>query len=377
MAEAGRMTLLDAAMALGGFARLGAEAGSLRVVIRSLMAAAVEQGADVDPKHLAMLLAAFSACARRGARDESGLIACAELLLACHARGRRLPPESLPPLVRGLATHLRPAPAPLVRALEASLPAAVGSMRLAQLEVLLAHLAFIPGLSGRRGLGSAVFGACLAAPLEELSPAGLTGALRSAWSLGHLDPDFWVPALQVAESSINGRESSRRGGAPDAWTAEDLASVALVAARVVALASAAEPGSPGVAAASAASGRGPLLLTAAPAAASVVRVATGAATERASSLSPRDLGILATALARASVEDGSAFGVISHRALRLLRSPTSWAVFNSRDIAQLLVALARFSYRDEELIGALADRVAANLPSYDEKDLLILYDTML
>ncbi|CAE8612188.1 unnamed protein product, partial [Polarella glacialis] len=304
---------------------------------------------EIDPRHVATLVAAYTALARLGARDEVVLEAAGAALQHCALQGRPVPPDYLPALVKALATKLRPAPLALARAVEASLPEAVPSLKIQDLSMVLQSLAFIPGLrAAKGGLGQRLFGGCLAAPLSALPPAGLVGALRSAWAMDYFDPSFWAPALRDAERrltlSSEGQHLTpmpRQAGivfAPD-----DLAGAALISARVVAAAAEASKATSPAAAAEAAARQ---------------------AAARIEELGPRELGMIGTALAKSGHEDGQIFALLSHRALQLLQSGPQ---FNSLDVSQLLAALAHFSYRDEALLDAVAAQLERGLATYDPK----------
>ncbi|CAK0872385.1 unnamed protein product [Prorocentrum cordatum] len=351
------LSLLDLSRALGGLARLGPR-GPLRLLPaarRRLEAAARTPASELDPRHLCALTAAYATCARSGHRDPEAVRALGELLTACGLHGRRVPARYLLPLLRALSTQLRPAPATFARAVEAGLQrdevAALGAHELA---VLLRALASIPGLPRGGLLARTVCDAALQAPLSALPPEGLVGAMRCAWALGHVDPGFWVPVLRQATRAL--ADPPGAGG----WATGDLAAAALLASRVIAAAGAERPAfRPG-----ADDGSRPLL-AAAPAAADLLRAAAGAAGARAAELAPCDVAVVATAHARAALEDGPLFAVVSHRACELLGGEAGGGPrFNGVDVAQLLAALARFGYRDEELLSRLGAKAEVELPSY-------------
>ncbi|CAE7262348.1 unnamed protein product, partial [Symbiodinium sp. KB8] len=125
--------------------------------------------------------------------------------------------------------------------------------------------------------------------------------------------------------------AEQRARAKDAsFSPEDIASAALLAARILAHLKAAKRQEPSA--------------LAAPAAA-LLSSACDLALHRVSELGPRELGVLVTALAKAGVDDGRLFAALSHQTQQLT---ARGAEFNHLDLCQLLAALAHFGYRGPE-----------------------------
>eukprot|EP00928_Gymnodinium_smaydae_P040234 TRINITY_DN27315_c0_g1_i1.p1 TRINITY_DN27315_c0_g1~~TRINITY_DN27315_c0_g1_i1.p1 ORF type:complete len:724 (-),score=114.15 TRINITY_DN27315_c0_g1_i1:31-2175(-) len=361
---ASELSIRDIAFSIQNLLKLGK--GRLEIVPASRpfildRAAAVIASEDsvLDPIDAVRLVASY---AKLGFRDAEVLQMVAQALAAGCERGTLIPPAYIPSLVLSMVTQLGPPPDALKSILETSLPAAVASFRIPELVLVVPALAFIPGLRARRrGLGHAVFGACLAAPLSALRPRAIVDVLRSAQVMEYIDAEFWVVAFREVENSI---ESGFSANVP--WAADNLAATALIAGRTMA----SGRGRPSVGEVREADWNGDAdasqvpLQTAVPAAARVLRVAANAAGGLIHDFTPRDLGILAIALSKADLEDGHLFALLSHRALELFGSGER---FGARDVSQLLAALVAFGYQDELLLEALWDCANANLQSYDER----------
>merc|ERR1740129_184100 len=172
---------------------------------------------------LVELAIAYASCNVDGEATRNAIVD--RLAVDC-ANGRPVPAVYIAQLLRGIG---RAPPGTLARCLEVSLPDVVGRLRIQDLVVIVTQLAFVPEIrASQGGLGRAVFGACLAAPLSAFRPNQLVGMLRSAWALGHTDTEFWVPALREAELSALGEASRAR----PRWFADDLVIAALTASRV-------------------------------------------------------------------------------------------------------------------------------------------------
>ncbi|CAE7449265.1 unnamed protein product [Symbiodinium necroappetens] len=166
-------------------------------------------------------------------------------------------------------------------------------------------------------------------------------ALRAAWAAGYVTPGFWSPALREAEQRARAKDAS--------FSPEDIASAALLAARILAHLKAAKRQEPSA--------------LAAPAAA-LLSSACDLALHRVSELGPRELGVLVTALAKAGVDDGRLFAALSHQTQQLT---ARGAEFNHLDLCQLLAALAHFGYRDEMLLQGLTSKVELAFSTYSAK----------
>eukprot|EP00929_Paragymnodinium_shiwhaense_P105505 TRINITY_DN70567_c0_g2_i1.p1 TRINITY_DN70567_c0_g2~~TRINITY_DN70567_c0_g2_i1.p1 ORF type:complete len:635 (+),score=155.48 TRINITY_DN70567_c0_g2_i1:181-1905(+) len=374
------MGWVDLAGALSGLSALGSPGTALTAAARRRVAAlsrAVKEGADLDPRHAVRLVATY---ARMRLRDEVVLGAATEALAIGCGRGLLVPADYLPSLIRSLATQLRPPPRGFDAVVESSLPPAISSFSMSDLVLVVPALAFVPGLrvvshrdghgQGGPSFGKSVFGACLAAPLSALKPRALVGVMRSAWALSYADLDFWVPALREVEHSL-------AAGGATAWSMDDLASASLLAARIVAICNkaeaAAELGEAAAATATWAGETGPPLQAAYPMALTVLQAASATASSRSDELAPRDIAVAAVALAKAKLDDGALFSVLSYRAQVLLsgssddKAAPAHKRFGPRDVSQLLVALATFRFRDSMLLTALAQRADADLARYDAK----------
>ncbi|CAJ1399606.1 unnamed protein product [Effrenium voratum] len=351
--SASQMRLIDLAVGLGGLARLEASPEVLTGV-QHVVITALGQDEPLDPRHVATLVASYSAFARLGFRDDAVLDAAGAALERCCREGRDLPVGYLLPFIKSLATHLRPAPKKLAQVLEVAIPRVSEQLTLQQLEGIVECLAFVPHLRGsRNSLGQRLFDACLAAPLSAIKTPALIGAMRSAWSLGYREPGFWAPALEDARRRADAELAALAAGS--GWAVGDVAYAALLAARVMRKPKEKEPKpahldtSPDAAAAPA---RG------------LLGVICQLALRRMPGFQPREMGILATALVSSDQEDGHLFAALSFRALDLLHRKEA---FNSLDLCQLLLALAHFGYRDELLLKALAGRLEGSWDHCDEK----------
>lgn len=373
-AQAAHMSFDDVVRALDLFARLSHPAPEFLCQacsrVLDVLGACAAQGAAELPETF-RLLQLVESCVRLGHRDDKVLDAVLGALVAKGAGRDAVPGHRLPRLVWSLTSRqLRPPPPSLVRLLEMRLPSSVREFRVSDLEVVGSALAFVPGIPETSPrLGHAVFKACLVAPLSAMRPPALVGILRSAWEMRYVDPDFWTSALRLVERSLLDHGAD--------WPTKKIALAALIAARVLAVTSRSEPSPAGSISAVAQPPRAKVR-----AAEGVVLAAAAVAEPRANELSPRDIGMLAIAHAKAKLDNGSFFAAMAHRSMELLvpvqplcsapgagrrlRQARSHKVsFGKRDVAQILAALATFSYREDVLLAALASVVQQDWDEYD------------
>lgn len=363
------LSLVDVVRSCEGLLQLGADcSGVLQEaqgeILRLLES--MQDTSDLDPRMVVKLLKMYH---RAGLRDDVVVRMAVDALASCCARGQPVGIEDLPVLIWVVACKLGPPPVSLARVVEACLPQMASSLQLHSLALVLRGLPHVSGLqSEKRGLGSAVFAACLAAPLAALTPRALTDAMRSAWALGHTDPDFWVSALCEAEAKILSLGASSGSSInSDGWDLKDLAGVALAGSRLISSTRAATTGQAPADAFPVL--QGPPMRVALPAAERLVRMAVKAATVRVFALTPHQIGTLSISLAKAGIDEGQEFAMLAHRALELLKEGEKGiglAKFGPKDVAQLLAGLAHFQFRDEPLLSALASCIEVDLDSYDE-----------